>query len=120
MDVLICEIREHEKWGAGADFCSTTGKNSITTRARQLFLTPGDVLILWTDQLFAIYGVGLVSVDGQQGLHPGVNVQYVRDREAAVAIAKAIVQPGRRIFLRNIDGSARLRLSDKSRQKVAS
>jgi hypothetical protein len=61
------------------------------------------VLILRTDQSFAIYGVGLVSEDGQQDFHGGVNVQHVSDRAAAVAKAKALVQPGRRIFLRNLD-----------------
>jgi hypothetical protein len=63
----------------------------------------GDVLILWTDQSFTIYAVGLVSADRQQDLHSGVNVQHISDRAAAVAKAKALVQPGRRIFLRNID-----------------
>lgn len=63
----------------------------------------GDVLILRTDQSFAIYAVGLVSGDGQQDVHGGVNVKYVSDRVAAVAKAKALVQPGRRIFLQNLD-----------------
>lgn len=63
----------------------------------------GDVLILQTDHPSAIYGVGRVSKDGQQDLHRGVNVEYVRDRAAAVAKAKALVQPGRRMFLWNLD-----------------
>lgn len=63
----------------------------------------GDVLILWTSQSFAIYAVGLVSGDGQQDVHGAVNVEYVSDRAAAVAKAKALVVPGRRIFLLDID-----------------
>ena len=63
----------------------------------------GDVLILRTDHPSAIYGVGRVSKDGQQDFHGGVNVEYVSDRAAAVAKAKALVQSGRRMFLRNLD-----------------
>ncbi|HVC21769.1 MAG TPA: hypothetical protein VNE16_16980 [Vicinamibacterales bacterium] len=63
----------------------------------------GDVLILQTDHPSAIYGVGEVSKDGQQDFHGGVNVEYVSDHTAAVAKAKALVLPGRRIFLLNLD-----------------
>jgi hypothetical protein len=63
----------------------------------------GDVLILWTSESFAIYGVGRVSKDGQQNFRGGVNVKYVSDRAVAVAEAKAPVVPGRRIFLLDID-----------------
>jgi hypothetical protein len=63
----------------------------------------GDVLILWTDRSFTSYGVGLVTVDGQRDFQGRVNVVHVSNRAAAVAKAKALVQPGRRIFLRNID-----------------
>jgi hypothetical protein len=72
----------------------------------------GDVLILRTDQSFAICGVGLVSVDGQQDFHGGVNVQHVSDRAAAVTKAKALVQPGRRMFLRNLDTGGWSEISD--------
>jgi hypothetical protein len=63
----------------------------------------GDVLILQTNHPSAIYGVGRVSQDGQQDFHGGVKVDHLRDRAAAVAKAKALVQPGRRIFLVNLD-----------------
>lgn len=63
----------------------------------------GDVLILHTDHSFAIYALGLVSEDGQQAFDTGVGVEYVSDHTAAVAKAKALVLPGRRIFLRNLD-----------------
>ena len=63
----------------------------------------GDVLILWTSQSFVIYGVGRVSKDGQQNFRGAVNVKYVSDRAVAVAEAKALVVPGRRIFLLDID-----------------
>jgi hypothetical protein len=63
----------------------------------------GDVLILRTDKSFTIYAVGQVSSDGQQDFHAQMNVKYVSDRAAAVAEAEALVVPGRRIFLRNLD-----------------
>jgi hypothetical protein len=47
--------------------------------------------------------VGPVSHDGQQDFHAQTNVKYEIDRAAAVAEAKALVRPGRRIFFRNID-----------------
>jgi hypothetical protein len=63
----------------------------------------GDVLILETDKSFTTHAVGQVSKDGQQDLHAQMNVKYGRDRAAAVAEAKALVAPGRRIFVLNID-----------------
>jgi hypothetical protein len=63
----------------------------------------GDVLILRTEQSFALYAVGQVSKADQQDFCAQVNVNYVRDRAAAVAEAKALVVPGRRVFFRNID-----------------
>ena len=63
----------------------------------------GDVLILRTDQSFSTYGVGQVSEDGQQDFRRLANVTHVSDRAAAVAEAKALVVPGRRMFLWNID-----------------
>jgi hypothetical protein len=67
---------------------------------------PGDVLILSTDQSFTVYAVGLVTKDGQQEFDTHMNVKYDRARRAAVADAKALVVPGRRIFVRNIDTGA--------------
>jgi len=66
----------------------------------------GDALILQTDQSFTTYVVGRVSTDGQQDFHGQTNLKYVSDQAAAVAEAQAIVVPGRRIFLRNIDTGA--------------
>jgi hypothetical protein len=63
----------------------------------------GDVLILRTHLAFTIHAVGPVSHDGQQDFHAQTNVKYEIDRAAAVAEAKALVRPGRRIFFRNID-----------------
>lgn len=62
----------------------------------------GDALILQTESSFTIYAVGRVSIDGQQDFH-AESVKHVADRAAAIAEAKAVVAPGRRIFLRNID-----------------
>jgi hypothetical protein len=64
---------------------------------------PGDVLILSTDQSFTVYAVGLVTKDGQQEFDTQMNVKYDRARETAMADAKALLAPGRRIFFRNID-----------------
>jgi hypothetical protein len=64
---------------------------------------PGDVLILLTEQSFTIYAVGRVSKEGQEDFHSEENVKYETDRDAALAAAKALATPGRRILLRNID-----------------
>jgi hypothetical protein len=58
---------------------------------------------LRTDQSFTIYAVGPVAKDRQQDFSSHMNVTYVSDRAAAVAAAKALVVPGRRIFLWDID-----------------
>jgi hypothetical protein len=62
----------------------------------------GDVLILLTEKSFTVYAVGQVSKDGQQDFHEG-SVKHETDRAAAVAAAKALLAPGRRILLRNLD-----------------
>jgi hypothetical protein len=63
----------------------------------------GDVLILRTTQSYVVHAVGRVSKDGQQDFSSEANVNYEIDYAAAVAHAKALVSPGRRIFFRNID-----------------
>jgi hypothetical protein len=63
----------------------------------------GDVLILLTTQSYTIYGVGRVSREGQQDLGNQTDITYANDHAAAVAEAKALVAPGRKIFLQNID-----------------
>jgi hypothetical protein len=63
----------------------------------------GDILILRTARTFATHAVGQVPKDGQQDLHAQRNVKHVQDRAAALAEAKAMVGPGRRIFFLNID-----------------
>ena len=64
----------------------------------------GDVLILRTaDTVFGTHAVGPVSKEAQQDFEGQTNVKYVSDRAAAVAAAKALVMPGRRIFDLNID-----------------
>lgn len=64
---------------------------------------PGDVLILRTDQSFTTHAVGQVTQDGQQDFTTHLNLKYASDRAAAVAEAKTLVVPGRRIFFRNLD-----------------
>ena len=63
----------------------------------------GDVLILGTDKTFSTYAVGRISTDGQQDFRGQTNVKYVSGHPAAVAEAKALGAPGRRILFRNID-----------------
>lgn len=70
--------------------------NGIPTRL-------GDALILRTSHSFTVYAVGQVSDDGQKDFHTQTNLKYLNDRTAAVAEAKAVVVPGRRIFVRDLD-----------------
>ena len=63
----------------------------------------GDVLILRTEATFAIHAVGIVSTLGQQAFRGQADVKYVSGHAAALAEAKAILAPGRRIFLLDID-----------------
>jgi hypothetical protein len=72
----------------------------------------GDVLVLSTDQSFRVHAVGRVSNDGQQDFRAPMNVTYVSDQPAAMAKAKALVLPGRRIFLQNIDTGHWSEISD--------
>ena len=65
----------------------------------------GDVLILHTDSPSTIYAVGPVLKDGQQDFSGSVSIEYVADRVAAVAKAKALVRPERRTLLWNLDSS---------------
>ena len=63
----------------------------------------GDVLILGTTKSFEVYAVGRVVQDGQQDFPSEAGVKYSRVRVAAEAVAKAIVEPGRRIYFRDLD-----------------
>ena len=63
----------------------------------------GDVLILGTAKSVAVYAVGRVSRDGQQDLNGEAGVKYSRVRSTAEAVAKVIVEPGRRIYFRDLD-----------------
>jgi hypothetical protein len=63
----------------------------------------GDVLILWTAGSFTAYAVGQVFTDGQRDFSAQTHAKVERDGAAAVALAKTILVPGHRIFIRNID-----------------
>jgi hypothetical protein len=72
--------------------------------AKRIPTQRGDVLILQTATSFTVYAIGTVFEDGQQEFYrQAQHVKHVSDRAVAVAGAKALVAPGRRIFLRNID-----------------
>jgi hypothetical protein len=72
----------------------------------------GDVLILLTTQSYTIYGVGRVSREGQQDFGNQTHIKYVNNHAAAVAEAKALLAPGRKIFLQNIDTNDWSEISD--------
>ncbi len=65
----------------------------------------GDVLVLRTDHTFTLYAVGRVTKNGQQDFAAHAIVHYTKDQATALAEAKAMVGPGRRIFLEDIDTS---------------
>ena len=63
----------------------------------------GDVLILGTTKSLEVYAVGRVVRDGQQDFGGEAGVKYSRVRVTAEAAAKALVEPGRRIYFRDLD-----------------
>ena len=63
----------------------------------------GDVLILRTTRMASIFAVGTVSMVGQQNFAEGTFLAYSEYRREAIAQAKALAAPGRRIFFRNLD-----------------
>jgi hypothetical protein len=75
----------------------------VRVMAKQIPTRIGDVLILRTTQSYTVYGVGRVSKDDQQDFGTHTDITYASDRAAAVAEAKALVAPGRKMFLQDID-----------------
>jgi hypothetical protein len=64
----------------------------------------GDVLILETETGVKIHAVGTVTRRGQQDFHRAApRPIYIVDHDEAVAAARAMAAPGRRIFLVRID-----------------
>jgi hypothetical protein len=63
----------------------------------------GDVLIFRTKKTFTIHAVVEVLWDGQQEVQTGQEPAHEADYAAAVAIAKRLLRPRRRIFLQDID-----------------
>ena len=69
----------------------------------------GDVLILRTDHSFTLHVVGAITLRGQQDFdtypkaNPHARLQRATDRAAAIAAAKALLVPGRRIFFRHLE-----------------
>jgi hypothetical protein len=72
--------------------------------AKRIPTLRGDVLVLCSDTI-PTYAVGVVSQDGQQDLRGLANVQYLSDRATALAEAKALARPGKRIFVLDVDRS---------------
>ena len=63
----------------------------------------GDVLILRTSASYTVYAVGSVVTAGQHDFSHSEQVRHVNTHAAAVNVAKAIVAPGARIYLLDID-----------------
>ena len=64
----------------------------------------GDVLILRTEESFSIHAVGLVTENGQQGFRGHAkHVKHVSGRAEALAEARSLLAPGRRIYLLDMD-----------------
>jgi hypothetical protein len=63
----------------------------------------GDVLILRTSTSYTVYAVGLVATAGQHDFSHAEPVRHVSTHAEAVTTAKALVGPGGRIYLLDID-----------------
>ena len=63
----------------------------------------GDVLILRTRLSYTVYAVGSVVTAGQHDFCHSEQVRHVTTHADAVNAAKAIVAPGGRIYLLDID-----------------
>ena len=63
----------------------------------------GDVLILLTAKSYTVFAVGQVSKDGQCDFDGEPNVQYTRRRDEALTVANALLVPGRRILVQDLD-----------------
>jgi hypothetical protein len=63
----------------------------------------GDVLILLTAKSYTVFAVGRVSKDGQCDFDGEPNVQYTRRRDEALDVANALLVPGRRILVQDLD-----------------
>lgn len=63
----------------------------------------GDVLILKTSQSYTVFAVGSVATAGQHDFSHSEPARYVSTHAEAVATAKALVAPGARIYLLDID-----------------
>ena len=63
----------------------------------------GDVLILRTSVSYTVYAVGSVATAGQHDFSHSEPVRHVSTHAEAVTTAKALVAPGGRIYLLDID-----------------
>ena len=63
----------------------------------------GDVLILRTSVSYTVYAVGSVAAAGQHDFSHSEPVRHVSTHAEAVTTAKALVVPGGRIYLLDID-----------------
>jgi hypothetical protein len=96
----------HDQWrrqNANADRRRDSSPHHRDVSRQRISTQVGDVLILQTNKSFTIYAVGLVMKEGQRNFCGQIDVTHAPDRAAALVEAKALLAPGRRIVLRNID-----------------
>ena len=72
---------------------------------QQMATRIGDVLILSTAHSFTLHIAGRITTDEQQDFHMQTGVEHVVERAAAIAMARRMVAPEGRVFLRNIDSN---------------
>ncbi len=80
--------------------------------AKRIPTQAGDVLVLRTAKSYTIHVVGRISNDGQQDFKDQSDLKYEKDRGAALAAAKRLRTPGRRIFLGDVDTNTWSEISD--------
>jgi hypothetical protein len=89
--------------------CTRASVHEFCTRTRGAMQLPtmrGDVLILQTGKDLRIHAVGRVTEKGQADFHRAkLAPVHIVNYDEAVAAAQALVTPGRRIFLVNIDSA---------------
>ena len=74
--------------------------------AKLLPTTVGDVLILLSVQAAPIYAIGVITATGQQDFPARDGLHHEVTQAAALSVAKRLVAPGRRMFLRQLDTGA--------------
>jgi hypothetical protein len=99
----MARVKTDEKAASATNGATGQGRPWSPRRPVSMPTQVGDVLMLWTNQTFTTYAVGLVSKNGQRDFCGQTPVAHERDRAAAIAKATALVLPGHRIVLCSMD-----------------